>query len=498
MPRAKHRNKQRNKNKKKKKQQVWAEDIILSQHASKKRVSQDALHHKGGSEVADVNQHSQEAPLPSNWAAVTSVDEQCCHGNGNHDNGWEEYWKMYGENLLWENWLQKYPDQAESGTPLDRHQVHDGNTNCTDDRSDIPKLCISCTQDIPHVVDALPRSEANMKTDSVIATHSEDILGQPSEASKLASGVEQGSLPETVSAELVLQPDLNSQDTADSLAIGKCICSPLAKPTVGDEGTMKTSPVTENFLEGTEVGVERASALDEIGVVDSTPREWGADWSRLWDEHCAEVYWYYHQYYHSTVLGNEHYECDGAGVLDKELNQSEKSSSEIANQSQQSLQSDGSCAESNSQSNSDENTLGVGYSLDESIGQSKLDKLPCDNFDQPQRDAECSDQGLVEIDSEGKHMCHSVGKSLDRLTISAEVHSGEFGDGDGDVVGDTTSSRWVGGDKSGEEDHGEVDSGDEPSNGSPDQKKQQQSGNGSGDSVSQTAGMHFWCNFSAG
>ena len=569
MPKIKHRNKQSNKkNKKKKKQRIWVHDFDLSHHASHKHVSQDALNIHSGSylhgtpEDQESSKCSLETSLPSNWTAVTSsTEDQSCHGihgsdvsgEVNSDSGWEEYWKLYREHLLWENWIQKYPDQADlkatnesSWAGLERqHQVQDGNTDYAEDKSNNEDIWDSCTQGCPHVVDASSMSKTNnVLRDSAMATRSEHVsVCQNQDNCASAGNMSQVTVlqEDRCPTETSKKPDQKTNNFACTTHDRQLLENQVA--TAKDVQAKETDNLDEKLPDGPQGAVlgpeagtavnnnrERFSSADMYGrdkrdKAGSTSREWTEEWSHLWDVHCAEVYWYYHQYYHANISNTE--SC-GHGVQDDTTNQSEKSTSEMTNQSGQPQLCNHSYTATqtwtgNSQSQRD---VHVGdpslasSSLDESSSQSKSDRISGDTIDQSLRDvnfSECIDKSFSKTDSEDLHpgdadMVSIVEESSKDQSRRDDCEGGKKDDGEdgldsGDGCGDVTIE--VTGDvehdganrdneDSGEEDGDNGDNGDdgeysgEPFDGKSKRRKNNRRSQESGDGdASQNTGGHL-------
>ncbi|XP_038047408.1 trimethylguanosine synthase-like [Patiria miniata] len=478
MPKVRYGNKQANKkNKKKKKQQrVWSHDLDPSHHASETDVSHhasetDVSHHASETNVSHNALEAPEkeeqapdtcvAPLPGNWSTVTSKEDECCHGDGiqatdvaeeaDVDTGWKEYWETYGETLIWENWVQKYPDQvvgdglieASSMQSGGEHQLQDEMSEPVKNESNTNIVEAICAQDFPVSFDEATKFEANeilgskssllrkehtvtdlVATEHVSGSEIEEHLHQFQEAT-IQSVAEEMS---TVSLEdCKTTSTMNVTNDSDSLTrvesgptddrklsdqsaiflkiTGKGESFPNSCEELPDEFNGKDAARQDLENASTQIGNE--NSVGELQSNSCTRNGWTEEWSRLWDEHCGEVYWYYHQYYHTNIK-NGVTENGEHGLPDCRTSQSEERTCSVADQSQLVLHScadySQSCEEVEDSSDCTANQL----PSDESVHQSQASNTSGDAVDQSQRVNSCNG-----IDHNTEELNNSNGSNRD-------------------------------------------------------------------------------------
>ncbi|XP_022089690.1 trimethylguanosine synthase-like isoform X1 [Acanthaster planci] len=367
-PKVRYRNKQANKRNKKKKKRVWSHDLDLSHPALETTICPNALDVAEGPEEA---MDTCEAPSPGSWSAVTAEDE-CCHGDcipatkEAHDNcGWQKYWETYGETLIWENWVQKYPDQvvgdgyieAPSTRSDGQHQVQEKISGELTAHSKADTVEGTCTEDVLKLSDDPSQSDARKVSDiesvspsggqgerpvsNLVASQpvsfpqSEDQLHNLCQDSILAQDVSTISLEDHST-----KPKTNVTDGCGLLTEDQNSSAEdhrLSNQVKSDSSCQSCKEPLDG-LNREDSGKDASRENNENVVYESpsTADGWISEWSRLWDEHCGEVYWYYHQCYHATIKSS----CSENGehlVPDSMASQSEDRTCALTSQSELSV-----------------------------------------------------------------------------------------------------------------------------------------------------------------
>ena len=218
---------------------------------------------------------------------------------------WQSYWEQYGEYLVWEGWVNKYPEQIESGMYLgipciaevevesqegEQVQVAAEETNHAKEDKTVSSVC----GETENVGDKLEETGTNSIKD-------ESSGGSPRSPSYVF-------------------PQSNKYQESYNSAIENIMRE--RTETLNNNSTDQSSSVTENIVnqqtetvnlmhsyfglsqpmdgasgEGTHDGEENSEVENVIERPqgENTEQEnYDIAWQELWNEHYTELYWYYY------------------------------------------------------------------------------------------------------------------------------------------------------------------------------------------------------------
>jgi len=173
-----------------------------------------------------------------------------------NDESWQEYWRDNGDQLVWNYWLQKYPEYCDSC-------VHDSD--------------YSAKREIVPVTSQLRVNESEVVASSEcdFGSKSEKIVDS-SQTCCLDDENFDSSQPVNCSDNVEIEEsvDSNVNDSTQHDYVDSCTGSVLQHGPVND---MISDELTHN---GSSPAADDHSA-----------------WNSLWEEHYGETYWYYHDWF---------------------------------------------------------------------------------------------------------------------------------------------------------------------------------------------------------
>ena len=286
---------------------------------------------------------------PKEWVGLSNMEHVDVNNSEGTEDGWLAYWAEHGEFIIWNTWLEKYPDyinpdmldniampalrEVEVTTEPDVIELLELDSDTPPKQS----LKQTAPEDSPFLVCTGQQNAVTMKkpveSSSMSSENPESRPGYAKDVSrdvfpnKSDSKVDVIKVTEDLAAlELTSTADTNEQNCLDnSETVSANI---IFKPTpTTDEQLTKESESSSKVLEGhtnpsgfvATTEAEQNCRLvnmmhDYAGVPDplkADPNEeclaqavmegepYDDQWKTLWDGHCQEMYWYYyHQYFH--------------------------------------------------------------------------------------------------------------------------------------------------------------------------------------------------------
>lgn len=232
------------------------------------------------------------------------------------DPAWQSYWEQYGEYLVWEGWVNKYPEQIDSGMYLGIPCIAEVEVE---------------TQVAMREQDEVERKSEVNKTETVLPTCSgnkspkdvglESKEDENNAASKICDEKEKlcGGSPSHVFPQVC-----NRFQESYNAAIENVMKERTEKEVVSDNGDQSSS-VTENIAnqqtetvnlmhsysysgppqqyereQDPQVDEENSNGVcgddgNEVPMGEHTSQEnYDIAWQELWNEHYTELYWYYY------------------------------------------------------------------------------------------------------------------------------------------------------------------------------------------------------------
>lgn len=218
----------------------------------------------------DENVPPAEAPMVGQWEPVetsynqTNQDDfvpfdMSVYGD-DLDGGWQDYWARFGESLVWQGWVEKYPeciDYEKLGGVIPTLKEEEVGT--------IDENIIS--EQIAMEEQSHPISEAE-DNQFEVTQHSENLTVESSSFSARNKNIEQ-TMKEVTEKIGSVTVDEQPNSSASRIHMFHDYCSPPGGTDMQDESILDNTPETpekQNFDE---------------------------QWKALWDEHYMETYWYY-------------------------------------------------------------------------------------------------------------------------------------------------------------------------------------------------------------
>lgn len=232
---------------------------------------------------------------------------------------WQSYWEQYGEYLVWEGWVNKYPEQIDSGMYLGIPCIAEVEVE---------------TQVAMREQDEVERKSEVNKTETVLPTCSgnkspkdvglESKEDENNAASKICDEKEKlcGGCPSHVFPQVC-----NRFQESYNAAIENVMKERTEKEVVSDNGDQSSS-VTENIAnqqtetvnlmhsysysgppqqsereQDPQVDEENSNGVcgddeNEVPMGEYTSQEnYDIAWQELWNEHYTELYWYYYNHF---------------------------------------------------------------------------------------------------------------------------------------------------------------------------------------------------------
>ena len=190
------------------------------------------------------------------------------------DERWQQYWHDNGQQLVWNDWLQKYPEYNTS-------YVDDGHCASVDlmDGETVPRSC-----------------QSNVNNDFV--GNENEVCGSSIDASDNKNSVifangETYSVVSTSEGCSLLGDCENCVETEES-AVDSSGNSVNVTYTEDDGMNSLAVDVSKHSL-AVEVSNDEVITIDRVEVCDGT--DGPSSWDCLWEQHYTETYWYYYDWF---------------------------------------------------------------------------------------------------------------------------------------------------------------------------------------------------------
>ncbi|KAK6195414.1 hypothetical protein SNE40_000851 [Patella caerulea] len=238
----------------------------------------------------------------------------------------QAYWTQYGETLLWQNWLAKYPDYMDkenfSGIPVPVFEVEVASED-TDFQQNIDNvenspndpLVSSSESDINSHKEGSPTSSDNL---SEMKNSKNNILIKSIENSKSSvtikktfytnnpSGVEDNSKGDHVSEKWDLSPEAIKNTMSRRREITQILnnVEPESEEVMSNTANKNNeivhmmhsyatiSPPTD--CDTGEIYQEKGPESESDMNCDQSEESYQEQWTNIWNEHCTEIYWYHY------------------------------------------------------------------------------------------------------------------------------------------------------------------------------------------------------------
>ena len=244
-----------------------------------------------------------EAPPVGQWEPVESVNPS----ESEPEHGWQSYWAQHGEYLVWQVWLEKYPEYLNSDMVQIPYVKEETVENVENDHSYCCKDMDDDTCGGNQIIDSgVASQEESMDTEGI--DHDSKILEESS--SKIYNVSVNLHCPQNSEVNQAIRNTMISitedqvpdQDPAAAQAETENRLNQESQQSaqmvqhLHDYCTSSTQPSTSTNSQATQ-------ACNSNGETKETL---GDQWQALWDEHYMETYWYYYSQYHGWygVEGN--------------------------------------------------------------------------------------------------------------------------------------------------------------------------------------------------
>ena len=222
---------------------------------------------------------------------------------------WQSYWEQYGEYLVWEGWVNKYPEQIESGMYLGipciaevevesqeggQVQIAAKETNQGKEDKTVSSVC----GETGNLEDVGENLDDKLKETGTNNIKDESSGGSPSYVFQQSNRYQESynTAIENIMRERTETLNNNSTDQSSSVTenivnqqtetvnLMHSYCG-LSQPTNGASG------------EGTHDGEENSeveSVIERPQGENTEQENYDIAWQELWNEHYTELYWYYY------------------------------------------------------------------------------------------------------------------------------------------------------------------------------------------------------------
>lgn len=206
------------------------------------------------------------------------LSAEICEGSAEHTDcgasGWEDYWAKHGEYLVWQGWVEKYPDYIGSDYME--------------------------TSAVPCIAEVEIQTEEESQPGVVVSSTGHDVVGDSCQEGP-GAGINTNLVRNTtynkaLEATMSQKCELSNSVVTDNVLDDR----ELARDVV----TLMHSYCSEG--DGARHGPENEGAELSEEISD---RSYDDAWRDLWSEHYNEMYWYYYKqyqcWYGAGMLGNK-------------------------------------------------------------------------------------------------------------------------------------------------------------------------------------------------
>ncbi|XP_064605745.1 trimethylguanosine synthase-like [Liolophura sinensis] len=185
--------------------------------------------------------------------------------------GWDDYWAKHGEYLVWQGWVQKYPDYIDSNYM---------------DTSAVP-----CTAEVEI------QAEEDSKADALVSSTVNDAVEGSCQESPVAG----------ISRSLVNNTTYNKAVEATMTQRSEVANNSATESVIQDtEQAREVVTMMHSYCAQEDSVRHRSESEGAEPSVEISERSYDDEWRDLWSEHYNEMYWYYYKQYQSWY---------GAGML---------------------------------------------------------------------------------------------------------------------------------------------------------------------------------------
>ena len=246
---------------------------------------------------SDETSCAQQTNDETESAAPSIGDWQQCNGGGDVSKteeggsgeldeveaGYEKYWTEQGEYLVWEGWIEKYPDyMAEVGTMDGIPAVREVEV-CCDDSEDVTGTNSECQQEGCVMAVNGTDDDTSVKSGEIadVPSHCDDVVTNEAMIDNQRHDTETHDTAVTcTSAVLNVHPDVYTHASSD-------------EPKALEMHDYARSCECD---EPGPAGGDTCQTMSETG---------GDTWEARWTEHYSETYWYYYNQYRQWFGGGD-------------------------------------------------------------------------------------------------------------------------------------------------------------------------------------------------
>ena len=247
--------------------------------------------------TCDVDETEETPPRASTGGEAS---ESTAVSSGEQESAWQQYWAEWGEHLVWQGWLEKYPGYIDS--------------------QGMDHVAIPAVTEIE-----IAAEEEGLETETVVELENEDShLTDKGESSSVsingtvnshACTEEPVSMDSPITCDTKCVSDISDKSDADksdcsvkpdiqlkpSAAMNEAIEKTLAalSESAGSNGDIETSVNTissmHDYCGSQRHDQSHSTDIGQHANEDVNEDPYADQWRQLWDEHYMESYWYYHE-----------------------------------------------------------------------------------------------------------------------------------------------------------------------------------------------------------